>query len=214
MSNNREALRQRNRMINALKCYYGTNYQPGFVSPETQTKYFLNEEYIPFDENAEDYNDAVQQYSNLLSDRSPYGQDCGNKTLSEPVQQICIKDDINPWGRTYQKGFDMLSDVMPDIPDFSLEEAQNEVKRVIRENEKLEDKPYLNPYNKRNKNICYGHKMTNFDQFSKIPWQTPSLSDENEMVNATPQQVRQGYDDLEKSYKPNHKVDYYKKRPI
>ena len=45
-----------NRLTKAAKNFYGSNYNPGTLYPPRDTKFLLDEEYIPFDFDT-DYDD-------------------------------------------------------------------------------------------------------------------------------------------------------------
>ena len=55
---NQEAFKQMQRLTQAAKNFYGNNYNPGSLYPPKDTKFFLNEEYIPFDFDT-DYDDPL-----------------------------------------------------------------------------------------------------------------------------------------------------------
>ena len=59
MSNkNKEAFEQMKRLTKAAKEFYGNNYNPGTLYPPRDTKFLLDEEYIPFDFDT-DYDDPL-----------------------------------------------------------------------------------------------------------------------------------------------------------
>ena len=59
MSNkNKEAFEQMKRLTKAAKEFYGSNYNPGTLYPPRDTKFLLDEEYIPFDFET-DYDDPL-----------------------------------------------------------------------------------------------------------------------------------------------------------
>ena len=55
---NQEAFEQMQRLTKAAKNFYGSNYKPESLYPPRDTKFFLNEEYIPFDFDT-DYDDPL-----------------------------------------------------------------------------------------------------------------------------------------------------------
>ncbi len=55
---NQEAFEQMQRLTKQAKKFYGLNYNPGSLYPPKDTKFFLNEDYIPFDFNT-DYDDPL-----------------------------------------------------------------------------------------------------------------------------------------------------------
>ncbi len=55
---NQEAFEQMNRLTKAAKNFYGDNYNPGTLYPPRDTKFLLDEEYIPFDFDT-DYDDTL-----------------------------------------------------------------------------------------------------------------------------------------------------------
>ena len=55
---NQEAFEQMQRLTKQAKKFYGSNYNPGSLYPPRDTKFFLNEDYIPFDFDT-DYDDTL-----------------------------------------------------------------------------------------------------------------------------------------------------------
>lgn len=72
MNTNEAAIEQRKRLTTALKNFYGSNYYPGCVNPKSQTKAYLNENYIPFDPSIEEDNSPnMCLYQKVMTDPNP-----------------------------------------------------------------------------------------------------------------------------------------------
>lgn len=69
---NKEALEQRKRLTTAAKAWYGNNYNPGSLNPQNETKFFLNEDYIPYDPTLEEENSIINQaYNEIMTNPNP-----------------------------------------------------------------------------------------------------------------------------------------------
>lgn len=69
---NQEAFEQMKRFTKTAKNLYGNNYSPGAINPQYQTKFFLNEDYIPFDFDT-DYNDPLyKEYRRVRMLKNPF----------------------------------------------------------------------------------------------------------------------------------------------
>lgn len=71
-NSNKAALEQRKRLTAAAKSWYGDNYSPNYLNPETDTKFYLGEDYIPYDDSAEESDGGIQQaYNQIMTDKDP-----------------------------------------------------------------------------------------------------------------------------------------------
>ena len=73
MSNkNLDALEQVRRLTKEAKKFYGENYNPGSLYPPKDTKFFLNEEYIPFDFDMDYNNPLYEEYRRVRTLSDPF----------------------------------------------------------------------------------------------------------------------------------------------
>ena len=79
---NQEAFEQMQRLTKQAKKYYGLNYNPGNLFPPRDTKFFLNEDYIPFDFDT-DYDDPLYtEYRRVRMLQDPLND--VNETITKP----------------------------------------------------------------------------------------------------------------------------------
>ena len=68
---NQEAFEQMQRLTKEAKRFYGNNYKPETLHPPRDTKFFLNEDYIPFDFDM-DYDDPMyKEYRRVRMIQNP-----------------------------------------------------------------------------------------------------------------------------------------------
>ncbi len=79
---NQEAFEQMQRLTKQAKKFYGSNYNPGSLYPPRDTKFFLNEDYIPFDFET-DYDDPLYtEYRRVRMLQDPLND--VNETITKP----------------------------------------------------------------------------------------------------------------------------------
>ena len=82
---NQEAFEQMNRLTKAAKNFYGDNYNPGTLYPPRDTKFLLDEEYIPFDFDT-DYDDTLyKEYRRVRMLDNPF-EDSQLSGVKPPMQ--------------------------------------------------------------------------------------------------------------------------------
>ena len=88
MSNkNLEAFEQMRRLTKEAKKFYGSNYNPGSLFPPRDTKFFLNEDYIPFDFDT-DYDDPLYtEYRRVRMLKNPF-EDNQTSALNQTIGAI------------------------------------------------------------------------------------------------------------------------------
>ena len=94
MSNrNKEAFEQMRRLTKEAKKFYAHNYNPGSLFPPRDTKFFLNEEYIPFDFET-DYDDPLYtEYRRVRMLDNPFED---NQTQ---IQNLAPKQNLKGFGQ-------------------------------------------------------------------------------------------------------------------
>ena len=93
---NQEAFEQMKRLTKQAKKFYGSNYNPGTLYPPRDTKFLLDEEYIPFDFDT-DYDDPLyKEYRRVRMLDNPFED---NQTQA---QNLALKQEL--------KGFDQDDD--------------------------------------------------------------------------------------------------------
>ncbi len=93
---NQEAFEQMKRLTKQAKKFYGSNYNPGSLYPPRDTKFLLDEEYIPFDFDT-DYDDPLyKEYRRIRMLDNPFED---NQTQA---QNLALKQEL--------KGFDQDDD--------------------------------------------------------------------------------------------------------
>lgn len=85
---NLKAIDQVKRLTKEAKKFYGSNYNPGSLYPPRDTKFLLNEEYIPFD------------FENEPKDSSLYNEYMRVRTLKDPFEGT--QEDMNVSSKTVQ----------------------------------------------------------------------------------------------------------------
>ena len=85
---NQEAFEQMQRLTKQAKKFYGLNYNPGSLYPPKDTKFFLNEEYIPFDFDT-DYDDPLyKKYRRVRMLDNPFEDNQTQTQNSAPKQNL------------------------------------------------------------------------------------------------------------------------------
>ena len=94
MSNkNKEAFEQMRRLTKEAKKFYAHNYNPGSLYPPRDTKFFLNEEYIPFDFET-DYDDPLYtEYRRVRMLKNPFEDEKEDKNSLQDISDDLVKDD-------------------------------------------------------------------------------------------------------------------------
>ena len=84
---NQEACEQMKRLTKAAKNFYGSNYHPQSLYPQRDTKFLLDEDYIPFDFDT-DYNDPLyKEYRRVRMLKNPF-EDNQASALNQTVGAI------------------------------------------------------------------------------------------------------------------------------
>ena len=94
---NKEAFEQMRKLTKEAKKFYADNYNPGSLYPPRDTKFFLNEEYIPFDFET-DYDDPL------------YKEYCRVRMLQAPFEDEKEKQEISNSEETSIKATDKSFD--------------------------------------------------------------------------------------------------------
>ena len=121
MSNkNKEAFEQMRKLTKEAKKFYAHNYNPGSLYPPRDTKFFLNEEYIPFDFET-DYDDPLYtEYRRVRMLQDPFEdekeeynkQDQEDKdTTTDESSYDNINDNIKPAKGITDYFIDNLTDI-------------------------------------------------------------------------------------------------------
>ena len=106
MNRNQDSIEQLKRLTKAAKNFYGNNYSPGSVNPQFDTKFFLNEDYIPFDFDT-DYNAPLyKEYRRVRMLKNPF-EDNQESELSpqmkepkpeQPTPNLSVKQQLKGFG--------------------------------------------------------------------------------------------------------------------
>ncbi|MBE6451121.1 MAG: hypothetical protein E7016_04070 [Alphaproteobacteria bacterium] len=95
MSNkNLEAFEQMRKLTKEAKKFYADNYNPGSLYPPRDTKFFLNEEYIPFDFET-DYDDPLyKEYRRVRMLQDPFEDTIERQDITHEQAQKDLKEQL------------------------------------------------------------------------------------------------------------------------